>query len=556
MSNFNENPNMSDNKPTQAEVKNLKQVSAIWIIPIVALAIGIWMLAQYITSKGPEITLRMPTAEGIEVGKTQIKSLNVKVGVVTNIKLSDDYSYITVTARMNKDAERMLRDDTLFWVVKPRIGKEGISGLDTLLSGSYIELQPGKSDIKKYNFKVLDVPPIAPPDAKGLRVVLTNKEAGKLSVGDPVLYEGFTVGRVEQVSFNTKTKLANYHLFIFQPYDSLIQTTTKFWLASGVDFQMSASGINVKIGSLESLITGGVSFGLPDGVSSGEKVITQNEKYRLYDNMKQVTEGMYDKYLPYVMLFKESIRGLQPGAPVEYRGVRIGTVEKVPFKLPTNKHGFSNKMIPILVHIELGRITQLGGHETLEGLKADLQEEFKTGLRATLKTGSLITGALFIDLNVDPDEKAPKQQSFDGYDIFPTKAGGFAEVQKQVTDLLKKLNNLPVEKTVNSLNSTLAATEKTLQSAERVTADLDRLLKRKDTQQLPADIRQSLKEIQHTLNSYGPNGAPYQNLEGALNQFQDVMQELQPVLKQINKKPNSLIFGGDKTADPIPAGGK
>ncbi|MCG3845364.1 intermembrane transport protein PqiB [Photobacterium damselae] len=547
---------MSDNKPTQAEVKNLKQVSAIWIIPIVALAIGIWMLAQYITSKGPEITLRMPTAEGIEVGKTQIKSLNVKVGVVTNIKLSDDYSYITVTARMNKDAERMLRDDTLFWVVKPRIGKEGISGLDTLLSGSYIELQPGKSDIKKYNFKVLDVPPIAPPDAKGLRVVLTNKEAGKLSVGDPVLYEGFTVGRVEQVSFNTKTKLANYHLFIFQPYDSLIQTTTKFWLASGVDFQMSASGINVKIGSLESLITGGVSFGLPDGVSSGEKVITQNEKYRLYDNMKQVTEGMYDKYLPYVMLFKESIRGLQPGAPVEYRGVRIGTVEKVPFKLPTNKHGFSNKMIPILVHIELGRITQLGGHETLEGLKADLQEEFKTGLRATLKTGSLITGALFIDLNVDPDEKAPKQQSFDGYDIFPTKAGGFAEVQKQVTDLLKKLNNLPVEKTVNSLNSTLAATEKTLQSAERVTADLDRLLTQKDTQQLPADIRQSLKEIQHTLNSYGPNGAPYQNLEGALNQFQDVMQELQPVLKQINKKPNSLIFGGDKTADPIPAGGK
>ncbi|HIF9457352.1 TPA: intermembrane transport protein PqiB [Photobacterium damselae] len=547
---------MSDNKPTQAEVKNLKQVSAIWIIPIVALAIGIWMLAQYITSKGPEITLKMPTAEGIEVGKTQIKSLNVKVGVVTNIQLSDDYSYITVTARMNKDADRMLRDDTLFWVVKPRIGKEGISGLDTLLSGSYIELQPGKSDIKKYNFKVLDVPPIAPPDTKGLRVVLTNKEAGKLSVGDPVLYEGFTVGRVEQVSFNTNTKLANYHLFIFQPYDSLIQTTTKFWLASGVDFQMSASGINVKIGSLESLITGGVSFGLPDGVSSGEKVTTQNEKYRLYDNMKQVTEGMYDKYLPYVMLFKESIRGLQPGAPVEYRGVRIGTVEKVPFKLPTNKHGFSNKMIPILVHIELGRITQLGGHETLEGLKADLQEEFKTGLRATLKTGSLITGALFIDLNVDPDEKAPKLQSFDGYDIFPTKAGGFAEVQKQVTDLLKKLNNLPVEKTVNSLNSTLAATEKTLQSAERVTADLDRLLKQKDTQQLPADIRQSLKEIQHTLNSYGPNGAPYQNLEGALNQFQDVMQELQPVLKQINKKPNSLIFGGDKTADPIPAGGK
>ncbi|MEF1205235.1 intermembrane transport protein PqiB [Photobacterium damselae] len=550
---------MSDNKPTQAEVKNLKQVSAIWIIPIVALAIGIWMLAQYVTSKGPEITLRMPTAEGIEVGKTQIKSLNVKVGVVTNIQLSDDYSYITVTARMNKDAERMLRDDTLFWVVKPRIGKEGISGLDTLLSGSYIELQPGKSDIKKHNFKVLDVPPIAPPDAKGLRVVLTSKEAGKLSVGDPVLYEGFTVGRVEQVAFNTKTKQANYHLFIFQPYDSLIQTTTKFWLTSGVDLQMNASGINLKIGSLESLITGGVSFGIPkNSVSIGKKVITQNEHYRLYDNRRLVNEGMYDKFLPFVLLFPESVRGLHVGAPVEYRGIRIGTVERVPLHLPNNQRNFSNKMIPILIHIELGRILQLGGYQTLSlsELKHELLKEFKQGLRASLKIGSLITGALFIDLDVYSDEKAFKEYKYDKYDIFPTKAGGFAEVQKQVTDLLKKLNNLPVEKTVNSLNRTLAATEKTLQSAERVTADLDRLLKQKDTQQLPADIRQSLKEIQQTLNSYGPNGAPYQNLEGALNQFQDVMQELQPVLKQINKKPNSLIFGGDKTADPIPAGGK
>ncbi|HIF9341263.1 TPA: intermembrane transport protein PqiB [Photobacterium damselae] len=551
---------MSDNKPTQAEVKNLKQVSAIWIIPIVALAIGIWMLAQYITSKGPEITLRMPTAEGIEVGKTQIKSLNVKVGGVTSIKLSDDYSYITVTARMDKDAERMLRDDTLFWVVKPRIGKEGISGLDTLLSGSYIELQPGKSDVKKHNFKVLDVPPIAPPDAKGLRVVLTNKEAGKLSVGDPVLYEGFTVGRVEQVAFNTKNKQADYHLFIFQPYDSLILTSTKFWLDSGVDLQMNASGINVKIGSLESLITGGVSFGTPEGVSIGVKVLSQNAKYRLYDDLKQVKEGMYDKYIPYVMLFNESVRGLQVGAPVEYRGIRIGTVERVPLHLPSNQRDFTNKMIPILVHIELGRIVQLGGPQnlTLKDLKDELTNEFNVGLRASLKTGSLITGALFVDLDVYPEERYlwSKEKKYIDYDVFPTKAGGFAEVQKQVTDLLKKLNNLPVEKTVNSLNSTLAATEKTLQSAERVTADLDHLLKQKDTQQLPADIRQSLKEIQQTLNSYGPNGAPYQNLEGALNQFQDVMQELQPVLKQINKKPNSLIFGGDKTADPIPAGGK
>ncbi|WP_419240591.1 intermembrane transport protein PqiB [Photobacterium leiognathi] len=546
---------MSDNQPAKANVHNLKQVSAIWIIPIVALAIGIWMFVQYLNSKGPEITIRLPNASGIEVGKTAIKSLNVNVGVVTKVKLSEDYSYITVTAQMNSDTERMLKDDTKFWVVKPRIGKEGVTGLDTLLSGSYIEMQPGRGANDKYHFVALEVPPVAPADAKGLRVVLTSHEAGKLSVGDPVLYDGFTVGRVEKTSFDINSKQANYQLFIFQPYDRLVRTTSNFIMKSGMNVQMGAEGFNVKIGSLESLITGGVTFKTPSD-DQGFVQKKQLKHYRLFDSVQDYHEKMYEKHINFVMLFKESIRGLKAGAPIEYRGIQIGSVQKVPLRLPTSSEGFTSDQIPVLVRIDLGRVYNNLDEGTLDDLRANFEEEFKNGLRATLKTGNLLTGALYIGTDVYKGEKPEKPLKYDGYDVFPTKEGDLAEVQKQISMLLNKFNKLPVEDTLNSMTATLKASEKTMKSAERVTQDLDRLLSQKDTQTLPADIKASLKEIQTTLNGFSPNAAPYQNLQGALAQFEQVMTELQPVLRQINEKPNSLVFGDEKAKDPIPVGGR
>ncbi|PSU17667.1 intermembrane transport protein PqiB [Photobacterium kishitanii] len=546
---------MSDNQPTEAKVQRLKQVSPIWIVPLVALGIGIWMFVQYLNSQGPVITIRLPNASGIEVGKTAIKSLNVKVGVVTKVQLSKDYSYITVTAQMNNDTGRMLKNDTLFWVVKPRIGKGGVSGLDTLLSGSYIEMQPGEGKEDKNHFVALDVPPVAPADAKGLRVILTSRQAGKLGVGDPVLYDGFTVGRVEQVSFDINSKRANYQLFIFEPYDSLVRTSSNFILASGVKVQVGAEGFNVKIGSLESLITGGVTFTTPAD-DQGSPQLQQKAYYRLYNNRSEVREKMFEQHLDFVMLFSESIRGLKAGAPIEYRGIQIGTVQKVPLRLPTSQEGFTSKQIPVLVRIDLGRVYDRSDEGTLASLQQNLEKEFKQGLRATLKTGNLLTGALYIGTDVYKAEKPMKTLTYDGYNLFPTKTGDLAEVQKQLTNLLNKFNKLPVEDTLNSMTATLKASEKTMATMQTTINDLDRLLKQKDTQALPGDVRASLKQIQTTLNGFGPDAAPYQNLEGALTRFEAVMTDLQPVLRQLNEKPNSLVFGDEKTKDPVPVGGR
>ncbi|BAJ00220.1 paraquat-inducible protein B [Shewanella violacea DSS12] len=545
---------MSNNQPAEAKIQNLKQVSAVWCIPILALAIGIWMFVQYISSQGPVITIRMPNASGIEIGKTAIKSLSVNVGVVTNVQLSEDYSYTLVTAQMNRDSDRMLKEDTSFWVVKPRIGSGGITGLDTLLSGAYIEMQPGDDKEDREHFVALENPPVAPVDAKGLRIILTSHHAGKLGVGDPVLYEGFTVGRVESVSFDIKSKLANYQLFIFEPYDSLARTNSAFMMLSGFNIQMNAEGVNVNVGSLESLMTGGVTFMTPDGDSESRQT-EQLVHYRLFDSVHDYREKMYEKHLDFVMMFTESIRGLKVGAPIEYRGIKIGTVKKVPLRLPTSKEGFSNKEIPVLVRIDLGRIYDHSDEGSLEELQASFETEFNSGLRATLKTGNLLTGALYIGTDLYKGEKLPNTRQYAGFNIFPTKTGELAEVQKQLTELLHKFNKLPVEDTLKSMTATLKVSQKTLLSAERVANDLDRLLKQNDTQSLPGDIRTSLQQIQKTLNAFGPDAAPYQNLEGALSRFEEVMIELQPVLRQLNEKPNSLVFGDDKAKDPIPVGG-
>ncbi|AUI86438.1 paraquat-inducible protein B [Vibrio azureus] len=547
---------MSDKNNTTAQIQPQKQISAIWIIPLLALVMGLWMLYKYIESTGPEITLILPTAEGIEANKTEIKALNVKIGTITKVQLSEDYDHIIAKAQMNKDAARMLRKDSLFWVVKPRIGREGVSGLETLLSGAYIQLQPGHAKQEQRLFTVLNVPPVAPPDAKGLRVILTHKEAGKLNIGDPVIYQGFTVGRVESATFDVNQRQALYQLFIFKPFDSLVQTRTHFWLSSGIDLQLNAEGFDVKFGSIESILTGGVTFGPISGMANGEPLTKDLAKFRLYDDKKQVREGMYDESIKFVMMFEESVRGLKPKAPVEYRGLRIGTVLKVPMNLPTPGEDFSAKRIPVLIRIEIGRIYRDFSKASLPELQTALIEEFSKGLRGTLKTGNLLTGALYIDTDFYPEDAPYTPRQYKSFEVFPTKQGGFAQVQRQVNDFLNKVNQLPIETTVESLNQTLKHSEQTLATINRVADSVDKLLNLEGTQAIPNDIRQSLNKLQQTIDAYGPNSTMYNEMESSLKQLDQVMMEFKPILKQLNTKPNALVFGEQAIEDPIPVRGQ
>ncbi|NOH63115.1 intermembrane transport protein PqiB [Vibrio sp. RE88] len=547
---------MNENASSQADVERESNVSAIWLIPLIALAIGIWMLYQFVESQGPEIKLIMSDAAGIEVGKTEIKSLNVSVGVVTSVKFGESYDHIEVTAQMTKDAERMLHSDTLFWVVEPRIGKEGISGLETLLSGSYIQIQPGESQIDQDEFVVLDTPPVAPPHAKGIRVVLSHPLAGKLDIGDPVIYQGFTAGRVEKVEVDIEKKSAKYQLFIFEPFDELVKTDSRFWLNSGVDLRLDAQGFNVRIDSIEALIGGGVSFDVLDRSKPSQTVTTQNQEFTLYEDFQSVKEDQFDRSIEFIVMFDETLRGLTQGASVEFRGLKIGSVSKVPLRGVSIKDGFDIPKIPVLIKLEPQRVFEDSDNLSDEQLMQQIQMEFQKGLRARLSAGSLLTGALFIDVDYDEQAIEYEPSMFDHYPVFPDSPSELAEIQASIATMLNKVNELPLNETVVTLNRSLSQLETSLSSAQKVMDAVEAIVAQRDAQALPEELKDSLDKLQNTLDGFSANSTVYQNLDKALIELENTMKELQPVLQQINVKPNSLVFGEDSVSDPKPMKGK
>ena len=540
----------------QTKVSPIRQISIIWLIPVLTVFIGMWMIYDYVSHQGPEITLHLNSAEGIEAGKTEIKSRNVKIGTIKSISLSDDFQSIIAKAQMTPEAEKMLRTDTRLWVVKPRIGKAGVSGLDTRLSGAYIALEPGTTDKVENTFDILEAPPVASQNEKGLRLILTKGTTGKLEVGDPVLYEGFTVGRIEKVNFSPTEKLAHYQLFIKSPFEQLVRTQSKFWVNSGMKMNLNTKGFNLDIGSIETLLTGGVSFATTEGQDEGTLVTQPLSKFELYDNQEAAEQSAFNQYVEFVMLFDESIRGLNEGAPVEYRGVPIGYVAKVPLELEKIDDHFTQRKIPVLVRIEPARIFQSNEAISDEDFIDMFKGEFASGLRGTLKTGNLLTGALFIDTEIFPKSKLDNQDMYLNYLVFPTKVAGVAQIQRQFGQLIEKINNLPLENTVSSINKAMTSSDKAFSEFDQTNQELTMLLRQSSTQQLPDSLKQSLEELQRTLNGYSPDSQAYQDLQSTMSQLNQTLYQLTPLIKQLNQKPNSMVFGKSNQPDPVPAGGK
>lgn len=539
---------------TTAQRKKHRHISPVWLIPLIALLIGGWMLYHTLASRGPEITLIMNNAEGIDAGNTMIKARNVDVGEVTSVSLSEDTSHAVIKARMNPDTDRLLNEDTRFWVVKPRIGREGISGLNTVLSGAYIQLQPGNSDQEQDSFEMLEQPPVAPPDAKGLRLHLTSAAAGSLNVGDPVLFQGFTVGRVENLEFDTEDRVVHYQLFIQAPYEDLVTSNTRFWLASGINFDLTSEGFSLGLGSLESLVSGGVTFGVPEDIPPGEPIGNDSDLvFSLYSDEENALQGSFSHYLRYVVMIDDTVRGLYRGAPVEYRGVRIGTVDTVPYRIDLlQENQVEGFRIPVLIRIEPQRLQAQVNEASIKDWRARIKSMFDNGLRASLKTGNLFTGALFVDTNFvdNPPEQTLKE--YNGVAVFPSEPGSFAQIEQKVTDLLDKLNNLPVESSLNRLDATLASSESLLNELNDTASSLNEVLDDESTRGLPSDVQRTLRSIEQTLSSYSSEAPAYGELTSTLKSLEQLMRSLQPAARTISEKPNSLIFNRGEIQDPQP----
>lgn len=526
----------------KAEISERRRISSIWVIPIVALLLGVWMLVYSYRNQGPEIEIIFETAEGVEAGKTKVKVLDVDVGLVDRVRLSDDLQHVVMRAQLKKEALPLLRDDTEFWVVRARLGTSGISGIATLLSGGYIQLSPGTASESRRSFIGLEVPPVTPAGTPGLRFALIGGKAGSVSAGNPILHKGFQVGRIESATLDVKSGQMRYSAFIEAAFVDFVSSSSRFWNASGFSFDASADGIKFETGSLQTLLLGGVAFGLPEGVSAGDEV-EQGASFQLYPDYASVNRRPYKVGIEYVVRFDQSVRGLKPGAPVEYRGIRLGRVERILLEEMTMSPGDSGAPMSVLIRLEPGRLALPDNEESAERLRNSVIQSVAGGMRATLSTGSLLTGSKYVALDIYRREPDAEMGSYAGRPTIPTLPSGLEGLETQVSELLDKINALPLERLARSATNAIDSA--------------DDLLSSEGLQRLPESLETTLAELRVVLAGVSANSELQDRLIRTLAEFDHTLQSFRQLLDTLDEQPNSIIFDRVHTDDPVPpAGGR
>ena len=538
-------------KPVPARVRKTNVfTSVVWLIPLIALFAGGWLLMQNIRNTGPEITLLMDSAEGIEVNNTVIKVLSVEVGRVTRIKLRADQKGVAVTARLSADAKDLMRQDTQFWVVKPRIDQSGVTGLNTLVSGAYIAFTPGKSAENQDTFTVLDMPPIAAIGQSGLRLKLSGKNNKMLSVGSPILYENFTVGQIESARFNPKNETVDYTIFIQSPNDKLVGKNSQFWLETGFSINTTGSGIHIDSAPLPALLSGAISFAPPIGGDKGATPANE-DTFELYNNRNEIDNLPGQRALYYVAFFKSSVRGLAVGAPVEYKGINVGTVADVPYFAHNDSLKlFQNGWVPVRIRLEPARMEINAQAQSREHWQSQLQTALNKGLTATLSSNNLVLGSKMIELveAAEGSNRLKPYADYAGQTVIATQGGGLDDLQAKLASLLDKFNKLPLEQTMGELNASLRNLQATLKSAER-------LIGQPQTQAMPQALNQTLAELRQTLQGVSPQSPLYGDVQATLQSIDQTLKDAQPLINTLKEKPNALIFNSS-IKDPTPKGSR
>ncbi|WP_420331638.1 MULTISPECIES: intermembrane transport protein PqiB [Pseudoalteromonas] len=544
-----------------AKIKTAPNISAIWIIPVIALLIGAWMLYQYQANKGTTIFIKMPHAEGIVAGKTEIKVRSVKIGQIDHVRLSDKQNSVIARAQIDKHYDDLLTDDAKIWVVKPRIDDTGISGMSTLLSGVYLEFAPGESKKLAEKFELQDEPALIGKDVKGGRFTLLSYNAEVLDVSTGIYFKDYKIGQIETATFDWKNQAMKYGIFINEPYQNLITLNSIFWVNSGIEIDLSADGINVNTGSLSKLLKGGISVGIPEQQTPGE-VASNGHSFSLSNSYKAALEERFYDFDYYLIDFEQSIRGLRAGAPVEYRGMRIGSVVEAPASVIIDgkpaHFRTDNTAVPALIKIEYGRLYH-DSTAAREFWHSSLDGWIKNGLRASLKPGNLLTGAVYVDLDIYDNAEPAELKTIAEYTVFPSVSSGITVIADQVSDVLNKVNNLKIEDSLAQMQTTFA-------EYQALAHDMRELLNKQDTQDLPGDINRNfaemtksmqqfdktMKQFEKTMASYEQGSTFHQQLQTTLSEFKRLSEELQPFTRGLNQQPNMLIFDKELPADPTP----
>jgi paraquat-inducible protein B len=543
----------------RAMVKTVNPLNSVWLIPLIALLIGVWMIVDTWKKQGPEITIHFTTAEGIVVNKTLIKFREIAIGKVTQIALNEQLSGVVVTARIDGRYKSLLTEKSQFWVVKPRIGLGDVSGLSTLISGAYIEFSPSDTATLAYQFEGLASPPLTPSGTPGLHVTLDSNSDHAFQIGDPVLFRGNKAGRVEYVYFNSQERKTYYDVFIDAPYDQLITTNTRFWEVKGIEVDLSAAGIKVNTGTLQTLISGGVAFDVPTYLSKGDRV-TERAFFSIYPNKEKVNERIYRVGLNYMLLFHQDIRGLKPGSPVEFQGIKVGEVVRTDIDYPEINDFMSRRtLLPVMIKIEPGRVGLNDSESGKDKLQRQLTQWIREGLHAVLATDNYLTGAKYIALNYQNIMSVQYTESqdipidtFGDLQVIPTADGEFQQLWHRINNVVDNIAQWPVNEVLVEAKTSLSAMKQAMVSFEQASSDMSQLLQDQQSRALIAQANASLKAIEKLANSYQQGSTSEQQLTQLLKALNQTVTTLHPLLLKLTLKPNSLIFSGSQHDEAQP----
>ena len=513
--------------------------SLVWVIPLIAALIGIALVVKSVTERGPAITITFNSAEGLEPGKTQVKYKDVEIGVVKAIKLSKDQSHVDIAVQLTKEAENFAVKDTRFWVVRPRVGASGVSGIDTLLSGAYIGVDVGHSRDTQTRFTGLETPPPITGDQKGHRYTLHGDSLGSIDVGSPIFYRRVQVGQVYGVSLDKDGTGVTMQVFVSAPYDQYVGTNTRWWHASGVNVRLDSSGFVVNTQSLAAILVGGLAFQTPPGQAMGPQA-TEQADFRLGADETDAMRAPNGIPIRAVMTFDQSLRGLSVGAVVDFRGIALGQVTDIGVDYDPQTQRFS---MPVSLELYPDRLKRrsrgtaaipepgsAASHELLKRL-------VERGLRGQLRTGNLLTGQLYIALDLFPNAAPVKFDTASDPIEMPTIPNTLDALQTQVADIAKKLDRLPFDEIGANLNKSLK--------------NADALFSRLNSEVVP-QARDTLVAAQRTFGSAEATlqqDSPMQSdVHQALQELTRTLQSLNALADYLERHPESLVRGkpGDK----------
>jgi paraquat-inducible protein B len=517
---------------SRAVAKRYTRLSLVWIIPIVAAVIGVWVAVTRILSQGPAITVVFRSAEGLEAGKTKIRYNGVDVGTITKIRLSDDHLSVITTAEMAPKTEGFLVDDTQFWVVRARISGANVSGLSTLISGDYIGMEIGSSKASKRDFVALETPPVVTYDIPGRFFILKTTNLGSLDVGTPIYFRRLQVGEVASYRLDENGRHLTLKIFVRAPYDQYVHQDTRFWQASGIDVSLTASGLNVETQSLLSILIGGIAFETPSNTLV-MPAAEQNTVFTLYATRAQAFEPPPRNPQTYELVFKESVRGLLPGAPVEFRGIKIGEVVEIRSQIDARTLSFSAPVTVQLDPLRLGvGLLDLGGSADLASIRKKLIDNLVAHrVRAQLQTGNLLTGAAFVAFDFFPNA-APATVDWSQTPVqLPTTPGALQAVEQSVTNILAKVDKMPLQAIGNDLRKDLVSLDSTLDTARSTLTTADGTL---------VSARTTINNANRFVE---PNSAQSQELDAMLLEFTRAARSVRVLADYLERHPEALIRG-------------